>query len=117
MGTYLNIDDDPNEVSGTGAILNSMAQSFRTQAQAALSEIQAIDGERPWASDKYGQAFEAKYTEAADGQPQPVRDAVQERMSHAGETLSTVGRQTVLAMTEYQGSDKQGADEIKQTSV
>jgi hypothetical protein len=117
MGTFLKIDGDPNEVSGSGAILRSMAESFGSQAQAVLSEIQAIDGERPWASDKYGQAFEAKYTEPAEGQDQPVRDLVQDRMSHAGEGLSRLGTQTVLAMTEYQGSDDQGATEINNSNV
>jgi hypothetical protein len=117
MGTFLRIDDDPNEISGGGAILRSMAEGFKGEAQGILGEIQAIDAERPWASDKYGQAFETKYTEPEEGQEMAVRDAVQERLGQAGESLSTVGGQTVLAMTEYQGSDQDGATDINDSNV
>ncbi|MDQ7907785.1 hypothetical protein RB614_25005 [Phytohabitans sp. ZYX-F-186] len=117
MNTFLRLEDDPNEIAGTGARLLGMAQQFQGEVQTVLGEIKSIDAERPWASDKYGQAFEANYTKAGEGQDEPIRDAVQERMGHAGEQLTTVGDQTVLAMTEYQGADDTGASEIRKTAI
>ncbi|MFD0747624.1 hypothetical protein ACFQ1L_41865 [Phytohabitans flavus] len=61
MGSFLDIQDDPNEVSGTGAILRSIGTSFKGQAQGILAEINAVNAERPWGGDQYGQAFEQTY--------------------------------------------------------
>lgn len=117
MGTFLNIDDDPNRISGRAAALRAMAEGFRSESQTILSEIQSIDAERPWASDKYGQAFEKNYTQPAEGQEEPLRDVAQERMQDAGSRLIRVGEQTQLAMAEYQGVDEQGGAEINAANI
>lgn len=117
MGTFLKIDDDPNRIGGTGAVLRAMAESFKTESSAVLGEIQAIDAEQPWAQDQYGQAFQSKYSEVQDGQEVSARDYAQTQMSDAGDRLIRVGEQTVLAMSEYQGVDQQGATEIHQANI
>ncbi|MEJ3743596.1 hypothetical protein WEI85_09935 [Actinomycetes bacterium KLBMP 9797] len=115
MGTYLRLDDDPENIANTGASLLGMATDFKAQAQTILGEIQAIDAERPWASDKYGQAFEKNYTQPGEGQEEPLRDAAQERLTHAGEPLEKVGNQTIQAMAGFKATDDQGGAEIRAT--
>lgn len=116
MGSYLDIDGDPNEIGGKGAILRSLAESFRAKAEGILGDIQAADGERPWGNDKYGQAFETTYNVVPDGSDSSLRDAVQEGLSHAGERLTKVGDKTVLAMNEYQGVDAENEAEIRRAA-
>jgi|SRR5690606_25316067 len=115
MGTYLKIDGDPNEISGKGAILRSLGETFRARIQGLQGEIQAIEAERPWGNDKYGQAFESTYNYVPDGSETRLRDDLSEGMSHAGERLIKVGDKTVLAMTEYQATDATNETEIRGT--
>jgi hypothetical protein len=117
MGTYLDIAGDPNEVSGAAAVLRSMAESFHARAQAIASEIEAVHAERPWGSDSYGQAFQATYNAPAEGGGEPMSEVMQDAMSHAGERLSHIADQTVLAMTEYQAIDAEAASAINQANV
>ena len=116
MGTYLDIDGDPNEISGKGSILRSLAESFRAKAQAILGDIHAVDAQRPWGNDKYGHAFETTYNQIPPGGETSLRDMVQDGLSHAGERLTKVGDKTVLAMTEYQGIDGDNGAEIRKAA-
>lgn len=112
MGSFLDIEGDPNEVSGTGALLRAMGESLQTEMQGPLGDIHAIEGERPWGSDHFGEAFDKTYDGKPPGSDVPLREAVQEGMSHAGERLTRVGDGTIRAMTEYQGMDSQNAQDI-----
>ncbi|WP_131785283.1 hypothetical protein [Protofrankia symbiont of Coriaria ruscifolia] len=112
MSTFLDVDGDPNEVSATGALLRSMAQTFKTKVQGPLADINAIDAERPWGADHFGEGFEHTYNYTPEGTDQPLRDSVRDGMSNAGDLLTRVGDGTVLAMTEYQGTDVQNASDI-----
>ncbi|MDQ7906554.1 hypothetical protein RB614_18730 [Phytohabitans sp. ZYX-F-186] len=89
MGSYLDIQDDPNEVSGTGAILRAIGTSFQGQARGILADINAVNAERPWGSG----------------------------LDRAGEGLIRPADKTVLAMTEYQGVDAESRTKINQTNV
>lgn len=115
MGTYLEIDGDPNEISGKGAILRSIGETFRARIQGLQSEIQAIEAERPWGNDKYGQAFESTYNVVPPGSETRLRDDLSDGMSRAGEGLIKVGDKTVMAMTEYQAVDATNEAEIRNT--
>lgn len=84
MGTFLNVDGDPNEVAGTGAVLRSIAESFKTETQAILGDINAVHAERPWGSDEYGNAFETTYYAVPAGAEEPLPDMVQTGLSRAG---------------------------------
>ncbi len=117
MGSYLDIRDDPNEVSGTGAILRSIGTSFKSQAQGILGEINAVDGERPWGNDQYGQAFEQTYNVVPEGSDGPLREAVSDGLNRAGEGLVNVGDKTVMAMTEFQGVDDGNRDDINRANT
>ncbi|MFC0531057.1 hypothetical protein [Phytohabitans kaempferiae] len=117
MGSYLDIQDDPNEVTGTGAILRSIGTSFQTQAQGILAEINGVNAERPWGNDEYGQAFEQTYNTTPEGSDGPLRDAVDDGLSRAGEHLIKIGDKTVTAMTEYQGVDDDNRIQIDQTNI
>ncbi|MEH1130097.1 hypothetical protein [Micromonospora sp. CPCC 206061] len=117
MGTYLKIDGDPNEIGGTGAILRSMAESFSTEARAVVGDITTIEGEQPWGGDSYGNGFRETYNKVPDGADKPLRAIVQDNMSAAGERLTKVGDNTVLAMAEYQGTDDDSGQKIRQTNI
>lgn len=117
MGSYLDIQDDPNEVSGTGAILRSIGTSFQTQAQGILGDINAVNSERPWGNDSYGQAFEKTYNVVPEGSETSLRDAVDDGLNRAGEGLITGGDKTVMAMTEYQGVDDDNRNQINQANI
>lgn len=117
MGTFFKIEGDPNEVSGTGAVLRSMAESFRTETQTVLGEINAVHAERPWGADSYGNAFETTYYQVPEGGEKSLPEMVQEGMSKAGERLTKVGDGTILAMTEYQGTDTDNAANINQANL
>ena len=117
MGSYLDIQDDPNEVSGTGAILRSIGTSFQSQAQGILGEINAVEGERPWGSDSYGQAFEQTYNVVPEGSEGPLREAVDDGLNRAGEGLVKGGDKTVMAMTEYQGVDDDNRNNINRSNI
>ena len=113
---YLDIKEDPNEIGGTGAIVRSLATAFHAKAQAILAEIQAVEGERPWGNDKYGQAFENTYNVVPEGSENSLREQVRDGLSQAGERLTKVGDKTVLAMNEYQGVDDQNEAEIRKAA-
>lgn len=113
MGTYIKIDGDPNRVAATGVALRAMAEALHGQLQAPLAEINAIDGERPWGTDHFGDGFEATYDYVPDGSEEKLRDSIRNGMSNAGEGLGRVGGATVLAMTEIQGGDSQSASDIR----
>jgi hypothetical protein len=117
MGSYLDIQDDPNEVTGTGAILRSIGTSFQSQAQGILGEINAVNAERPWGNDQYGQAFEQTYNMVPEGSEGPLREAVDDGLNRAGEGLVNVGDTTVMAMTEYQGVDDDNRHDINQANT
>lgn len=117
MGSFLDIQDDPNEVSGTAAILRSIGTSFRGEAQAILGDINAVNAERPWGSDDYGQAFEQTYNVVPEGSDVPLRQAVDESLGRAGEGLIKPADKTVLAMTEYQGVDDENRTDINRANI
>src|SRR5918992_2234678 len=117
MGSFLDIQDDPNEVTGTAAILRSMGTSFQSQAQTVLGDINAVNAERPWGSDSYGQAFEQTYNVVPEGSEAPLRDTLNDGLGRAGEGLVTSGDKTVLAMTEYQGVDQENRNQINQANT
>ena len=117
MGSYLDIQDDPNEVSGTGAILRSIGTSFQSEAQGILGDIRAVEGERPWGNDSYGQAFEQTYNVVPEGGEGSLRDGLADGLDRAGDGLIKSGDKTVMAMTEFQGVDDDNANDIKRTNV
>ncbi len=117
MGSFLDIQDDPNEVTGTAAILRSMGTSFQSEAQTILGDINAVNAERPWGNDEYGQAFEQTYNVVPEGSEVPLRDAVDNGLSRAGEGLIKPADKTVLAMTEYQGVDDDNRTNINRANL
>lgn len=116
MGTYVDIDGDPNEIGAKGSILRGLAEAFHAKAQGILGKIHAVDGERPWGNDKYGQAFETTYNVVPDGSTVPLRDTVGDGLSHAGDVLTKAGDKTVLAMNEYQGVDAENEADIRRAA-
>jgi hypothetical protein len=117
MGTYLNVEGDPNELAGKGAILRSMAATFASQARTYQAQISAIEGEEPWGSDEYGQAFRTTYFAQPEGAEVPLPAMVSKGLGQAGERLTKVGDNTILAMTDYQGTDTANAGQIDQANL
>lgn len=115
MGTYIDIDGDANQVSATGSVLRAMAESFRAKTQGVLGQINGIEGERPWGSDKYGQAFDSSYNQVPEGGDVPFSDSVKTGLSHAGEQLQRASGGVVRAMNEYQGVEAENEAGIRQT--
>lgn len=113
MGSFIDIQGDPNEVGATGAQLRALAESFEAKTKAILGDINAVEAERPWGSDKYGNAFEASYHQTGEGGDTPLSTDVKDGMSEAGRRLARVGQGTVMAMTEYQGVDAQNSADLR----
>ena len=85
--------------------------------QAILGDINAVNAERPWGNDQYGQAFEQTYNVVPEGSEVPLRDAVDDGLSRAGEGLIKPADKTVLAMTEYQGVDDDNRTNINRAAI
>jgi hypothetical protein len=116
MGTYLDIDGDPNEISGKGAVLQGIADGFKAKIQGLQAKIGAVEAEKPWGNDKFGHAAEETYTKEPKGK-QPLREGVSEAMSGAGDTLSRLGGNVVRAMNQYQGEEYANEVSIKQVHL
>jgi hypothetical protein len=79
MSTYLEIDGDPNQVGASGAAVRAVSESFTARSRAIAANIRAIEAERPWGDDKYGQAFETTYSFVPDGGRSPLREEIPRR--------------------------------------
>ncbi|MFC7547929.1 hypothetical protein [Plantactinospora sp. GCM10030261] len=112
MGTYIEIDGDPDTIGATGARLRAMAETLRAQARSIQSEIETVHNERPWGSDSYGTAFEGSYYQVPEGCEEPLPSMVADGLTHAGERLTSVGDGTVRAMSGYQSVDIDSAVDI-----
>ncbi|GAB3813971.1 hypothetical protein [Micromonospora zhanjiangensis] len=117
MGTYLDIDGDPNEVAGTGAVLQGLAETFKAKVTAVQGKIHGVEGERPWGNDKFGHGFETTYNMKPEGSDEKLVDSVSEGMSKAGDGLAKLGGNVVRGMNQYQGEDHAGGTDIKQVQV
>ena len=115
MGTYIDIQGDPNDLTGRGAMLKAIAEKFKAQADAVASQIAGVEGEQPWGHDKFGDAFVQFYNQPPEGGGDPVKDQIKQGLDEAGHLLGQVGDRTILAMTEYQGTDSENASDINST--
>jgi hypothetical protein len=115
MGTYIDIQGDPNDLTGRGAMLKAIAEKFQAAAGGVASQIADVEGEQPWGHDKFGDAFVKFYTQPPEGGGDPVKDQIKQGLSEAGDLLGKVGGKTILAMTEYQGTDAENAADITAT--
>ena len=117
MGTYVDIQGDPNDVTGRGAMLKAIAAKFKAEAAGVASKISGVEGEQPWGQDKFGDAFVKFYNQPPEGGGDPVKDQIRDGLSEAGDLLDKVGGRTMLAMTEYQGTDSQKSADITSTQA
>ncbi|MBO4208940.1 hypothetical protein [Micromonospora echinofusca] len=115
MGTYFEIDGDPNQVAATGSVLRAMAESLRAKSQGALGQINGIEGERPWGADKYGQAFESTYRQVPEGGDTPFSDTVKDGLGRGGEQLQRASGGVVRAMNDYQGVEAENEAGIRRS--
>jgi len=113
MGTYLDINGDPNQVTGTGAILQGLAETFKAKVSGVQAKIHGVEAERPWGNDKFGHGFETTYNMKPEGSETALVDSVSEGMSKAGDGLSKLGGNIVRGMNEFQGEDFAGGTAIK----
>ena len=113
MGTYFEINDNPDDVAARGAILSALGERLHAKAGAVLGDIHAIEAEQPWGADSFGQQFWHSYNQPAQGSATPFREELQNSLAQAGEPLTEVGDKTVRAMTEYQGIDAENAADLK----
>ncbi len=112
MGTFVDIQGDPDELGGKGALLSGMAATLQARSASVLSEIQAIEGEQPWGHDKYADGFLHSYNTTPDGDTKPLKDTAQQGLADAGGLLTNIGDRISLAMGEYQGTDWQNSRDI-----
>ena len=112
MPTYLKIDGNPDEVSGTGALIKAQAEAFAGKAQGILSEIDTLEGGAPWGADATGQSFHHQYTAVPQGSDKPFNEALRDELQNAGKDLTKTGDGVILAMTGYQSNDTTSASDI-----
>jgi len=113
MSTYVNVNGNPDDVTGTGARLKGQAESFGAQVKSILGDIQSIEAQQPWGTDEPGQAFLASYNQQPAGGGAPFSQSLQDEMSTAGEQLGKTGDGIMLAMVQYQSTDSTNSDDIK----
>jgi len=113
MSSYLDLNGDPNEVTGIGARLKGQAESFQAQAQAILGDIQSIEGRAPWGNDEIGDTFVSRYNGVPEGGDTPFSESLQDEMSRAGDNLGKAGDGIMLAMSSYQSTDSINEGDIK----
>jgi hypothetical protein len=115
MGIYLGIEDAGN-VAAVGARLSATGSAFKAQIAGLLQEIAAIEAERPWGNDHFGQGFEHSYFQGVEDHP-PARDTAMQGMTGAGDWLIDVGDNTLRGMTMVQGVEAANAVIIKSASL
>jgi hypothetical protein len=113
MSSYLDLNGDPNEVTGIGARLKGQAESFAAQAQAILGDIQSIEGRAPWGDDEIGNTFVSRYNGVPEGGDTPFSQSLQDELGSAGENLGKAGDGIMLAMSSYQSTDSINESDIK----
>jgi hypothetical protein len=112
VGTYFEINDNPDDLAGRGAILSALGEDLNAKAGAILGDIHGIEAERPWGDDSFGQQFWHSYNQPAQDSSTPFREELQDSLAQAGQPLTQVGDKTVRAMTEYQGTDAENAADL-----
>jgi hypothetical protein len=117
MGTFLDIDGDPNQVAGTGAVLQGLAEGFKAKVSGVQAKIHGVEAERPWGNDKFGHGFETTYNMKPEGSETKLVDSMSEGMSKAGDGLSKLGGNVVRGMNAYQGEDHAAETDIKQVQA
>jgi hypothetical protein len=115
VNSYIDIEDAGN-ISATGARLAAMAEAHRAQVAAVRGEIAAIEAERPWGNDHFGEGFEFAYLQPVNDHP-PLRTAALDGMDAAGEPPTTLGDKTVRAMTTFQGGEAYNQAQIRSAGL
>lgn len=111
MGTFINVDGDPNEVRGTGAGIRAMAEVFGGDIRGILSKINGLDASRPWGSDSFGEDFNKQYNQIGeDGKT--ASDRMKGWLQQAGEGAESASLKTMRAMDGYQAEDHRGGIDI-----
>ncbi|HKT00947.1 MAG TPA: hypothetical protein VJT31_15575 [Rugosimonospora sp.] len=113
MSTYIKVDGNPDDVTGTGARLKGQAESFKAQVQSVLGDIESIEADAPWGTDDPGQAFMKSYNQTPEGGGTPFSQSLKDELGNAGDQLSKAGDGIMLAMTQYQGTDTGNSSDIK----
>jgi hypothetical protein len=115
MSTYLEINENPDEVSGIGAQIQARGTELNASANSILSEITTLEGGAPWGGDDTGGSFYKQYTHVPDGGTSPANDSLKDALSDAGKELEKIGGGVLRAMVGYQGTDQDSASDIGRT--
>ena len=108
MSNFVEINDDPDEIRGQGALLAGRGEAFDAQARGLVDRINAIEAEAPWGGDEYGQQFldgehggyqSTKHTDV------PFNEYVKTGATGVGPKMTRTGEAIDGAMTGYQFAD------------
>jgi hypothetical protein len=108
MANFVEINEDPDEIRGRGALLAARGEAFDATAQGLVDRISAIEAEAPWGNDQYGQQFldgenggyqSTKHTDV------PFNEYVKTSATNVGPGLTRTGEAIEGAMTGYQFAD------------
>jgi hypothetical protein len=112
VGSYLDIQGDPDEISARGSLLGALGSQLQAKTQAILANIQGIEAGAPWGTDSYGKGFHDTYYGTPNGDQPTFRESLEDQLNHAGDDLEVLGDKTAQAMGEYKGADTQSASEL-----
>jgi hypothetical protein len=115
MSTYLEINENPDEITGMGAQIQARGTELNAATRAILAEITTLEAGAPWGGDDPGKAFHEQYTRIPDGGKSPANDALKEVLETSGQDLEKIGGGVMRALVGYQASDQDSATDISRT--
>jgi hypothetical protein len=108
MSNFVEINEDPDEIRGRGAVLAGQGQAFDARTQELVSQVESLEAGAPWGSDKYGTQFlnnENGGYHSTKNTDVPFNEYVKTGSADLGQKIVRTGEAIEGAMTGYQFAD------------
>jgi hypothetical protein len=108
MSNFVEINEDPDEIRGRGAVLAGQGQAFDARTQELVSRVEALEANAPWGADKYGTQFlnnENGGYHSTEHTDVPFNEYVKTGSAEVGQKIVRTGEAIAGAMTGYQFAD------------
>jgi hypothetical protein len=110
MATFVEITGDPDEIRANAARMGTSGETIQAKSAELHDAVSGIEAEQPWGHDKFGVEFLKGY-QPDGGEGSPGEDPAAQ-LGRAGAELTKMSEGVTWAVTDYQSSDAQAADDI-----